>query len=575
KFDGKADGGFFVGYSNTNDDTTFKAKEPESKVHVSLRNSAKTKKHDDKTKREAKGKIPVVGQILTNSTHTFSAAGPSNTVVSPTLGKSSYVDPSLYPDDPDMPALENITYSDDEEDVGAEAGFSNLETNITVSPILTTRVHKDHRVTQIIEEPKRVHQALKDPSWIEVMQEELLQFKMQKVWVLVDLPKDGKSASTPIDTEKPLLKDPNGEGVDVHTYRYLKGKPHLGLWYPKDSPFNLVAYSNSDYVGASLDKKSITFRGCRLISWQCKKQTVVATSSTEAEYVAATNASEGFEQIFDFLNASVIQYALTVNPTIYVSCIKQFWSSVSIKKTNDVVRLQALIDRRKRTAWNEFSSSMASAVICLATGRKFNFLKYIFDSLQAVDDIVTDDVATDDVATDDVADDVADEVANVVPTPSPHQSLIAPPSSHSPQQQPSHDAAISMDLLNTLLETWWKIAKLYAYEDVTLEEVAAVTKGAEVAKKDADVQGRQEESQAEVNHIDLEHVDKVLSMHDDEPEPAKLKEVIEVVTTAKLMTEVVTAAATISIAAPITASPITAAPSAARRRKGAVIRDPE
>nr|GFC17835.1 ribonuclease H-like domain-containing protein [Tanacetum cinerariifolium] len=59
KFDGKADGGFFVGYSNTNDDTTFKAKEPESKVHVSLRNSAKTKKHDDKTKREAKGKSPV------------------------------------------------------------------------------------------------------------------------------------------------------------------------------------------------------------------------------------------------------------------------------------------------------------------------------------------------------------------------------------------------------------------------------------------------------------------------------------------------------------------------------------
>nr|GFC74858.1 xylulose kinase-1 [Tanacetum cinerariifolium] len=56
---------------------------------------------------------------------------------------------------------------------------------------------------------------------------------------------------------------------------------------------------------------------------------------------------EGFDQILDFLNASVIQYALVVNPTIYVSCIKQFWSSVSTKKTNDVVRLQALIDRRK------------------------------------------------------------------------------------------------------------------------------------------------------------------------------------------------------------------------------------
>nr|GEX78499.1 hypothetical protein [Tanacetum cinerariifolium] len=63
--------------------------------------------------------------------------------------------------------------------------------------------------------------------------------------------------------------------------------------------------------------------------------------------IRANDASEGFEQILDFLNSSVIQYALVVNPTIYVSCIKQFWSSVSLKKTNDVVRLQALIDRRK------------------------------------------------------------------------------------------------------------------------------------------------------------------------------------------------------------------------------------
>nr|GEU91089.1 hypothetical protein [Tanacetum cinerariifolium] len=172
---------------NTNDDTTFEVKEPEfevqnpeSEVHVSLSSSARTKKHDDKTNKEAKGKshvelstgfrnlseefedfsnnrtndvnaastpVPAVGQISTNSTNTFSAAGPSNTVVRPTLGKSSYVDPSQYPDDPNMPTLEDITYSDDEEDVGAEADFTNLETTITVSPIPTTRVHKDHPET--------------------------------------------------------------------------------------------------------------------------------------------------------------------------------------------------------------------------------------------------------------------------------------------------------------------------------------------------------------------------------------------------------------------------------------------
>ncbi|GJZ89389.1 hypothetical protein Tco_0661171 [Tanacetum coccineum] len=76
-------------------------------------------------------------------------------------------------------------------------------------------------------------------------------------------------------------------------FRYLKGQPKLGLWYPKDSPFDLVAYTDSDYVGAILDRKSTTggcqFLGCRLISCQCKKQTVVANSKTEAEYIAASN----------------------------------------------------------------------------------------------------------------------------------------------------------------------------------------------------------------------------------------------------------------------------------------------
>ncbi|GKE76207.1 hypothetical protein Tco_1542327, partial [Tanacetum coccineum] len=89
-----------------------------------------------------------------------------------------------------------------------------------------------------------------------------------------------KTATTPIESNKPLVKDED----DV--------EPRLGLWYPRDSPFELEAFSDSDYVGASLDRKSTTsgcqFLGRRLISWQCKKQTIVANSTTEAEYVAAT-----------------------------------------------------------------------------------------------------------------------------------------------------------------------------------------------------------------------------------------------------------------------------------------------
>nr|GEV45030.1 uncharacterized mitochondrial protein AtMg00810-like [Tanacetum cinerariifolium] len=854
---------------NTDDDATFKVKEPEFEVkkHGFKSLSEEFKDFSDNSINEvnaANTPVPAVGQISTNITNTFSVVGPSNIVVSPTLRKYSYVDLSQYPDDPNMPALEDITYFDDEEDVGAKADFSNLETNLTVSPIPTIRVHKDHPMTQIIgdlfsapqsrsmtrmvkeQEPKRVHQALKDPSWIEAMQEELLQFKMQKEegidyeevfapvarieairftkWsrnsmdyiklLELDLCKvfeklmkykfqmismgklvfflglqvkqkqdgifisqdkyvaeilrkfgltDGKLASTPIDIEKPLLKDPDGEDVDVHTYksmigslmylissrpnimfavyacacfqvtpkashlhavkrifRYLKGKPHLGLWYPEYSPFNLVPYSDSDYAGASLDRKSTTrgcqFLGCRLISWQCKKQTVVATSSIGAKYVAATSCCA---QVL-WIQNQLLDYGYNFMHTpIYIDN-----SSTICHQTNDVVRLQDLIDRRKviisedtvrqalhmdyaksvdclpnekifaelarmgyekpstkltfykafvsaqwkflihiilqcmsakRTSYNEFSSSMASAIICLATGRKFNFSKYIFDSLvrnvdssskfymvgkgfsgvdtpmfegmlvpqQATDDV--DDVVADNVATDDVADvdvgptlpsptpattpppppppqELLPSTSQVAPTPPP--SPILPPSLPSPQQPPSHDVAILMDLLNTLLETCTsfsrkvealeqdkiaqaieiiklkqkarklekkrklkgeKIADIDADEDVTLEEVVAVTKNAEVAEENADAQGRQEESQAHVYHIDLEHSDKVLSMQDDEPELAELKEVIKVVTTAKLMTEVVTAAATT----------ITAAPSAARRRKGVVIRDPE
>nr|GEZ60181.1 ribonuclease H-like domain-containing protein [Tanacetum cinerariifolium] len=132
----------------------FEVKEPQSAVHVSPSSCDKIKKQfsDNSTNgvNDASTPVTVVGPDSTNSTNTFSAAGPSNNAVSSNFklgGKSSFVDPSQYPNDPDMPALERITYSNDEEDVGAEADFSNLETSNTVSLIPITRVHKDHPVT--------------------------------------------------------------------------------------------------------------------------------------------------------------------------------------------------------------------------------------------------------------------------------------------------------------------------------------------------------------------------------------------------------------------------------------------
>ncbi|GJY64677.1 putative ribonuclease H-like domain-containing protein [Tanacetum coccineum] len=169
-----------------------------------------------------------------------------------------------------------------------------------------------------------------------------------------------KAAITPMETKVALTKDEEAIDVDVHLYRsmigslmyltasrpdimyavcvcsrfqvtpkishlnavkrifkYLKGKPNLGLWYPRESPFDLEAFSDSDYGGSNLDRKSTTggcqFLGQRLISWQCKKQTIVATSTTEAEYVAAANCcgqvlwvqNQLLDYGFNFMNTKI------------------------------------------------------------------------------------------------------------------------------------------------------------------------------------------------------------------------------------------------------------------------------
>ncbi|GJV43477.1 ribonuclease H-like domain-containing protein [Tanacetum coccineum] len=182
-----------------------------------------------------------------------------------------------------------------------------------------------------------------------------------------------KAAITPMETKVALTKDEEAIDVDVHLslprlhitkhvkriFKYLKGKPNLGLWYPRESPFDLEAFSDSDYGGSNLDRKSTTggcqFLGQRLISWQCKKQTIVATSTTEAEYVAAANCCgqvlwvqnqlSGFAEIVDFLRGSNLRYALTSNPTIYDSLVKQFWQTATANTIADgTLEIHATID---------------------------------------------------------------------------------------------------------------------------------------------------------------------------------------------------------------------------------------
>nr|GEU76520.1 hypothetical protein [Tanacetum cinerariifolium] len=318
-------------------------------------------------------------------------------------------------------------------------------------------------------------------------------------------------------------------------------------------------------------------------------------------FLTKSDASEGFDQIVEFLNAYMIQYALMVNATIYVSCIKQFCISISIKKSNDVVRLQAIERSMVRNMdipskflmYPRFLQLMINAQVDDFSSHNTKYTSPALTQKDEDDDHEVSAKPTPPLPT----------PATTPPPPqqehipSPPQAESAQPSSP-PQQQPSHTTNILMTLLNTLLETCATLTKQVAnLEQDKISQAIEITKlkqrvrrrmhpnRGKIAELDADedvtlvdakedmnavVQGRLQESQEKVYHLDLEHAKKVLSMQDtDEAEPAEVEEGIEVVTAAKLMTEVVTTAATT-----ITAAQVLNA-SAPRRRRGLVIQDPK
>nr|GEV67124.1 ribonuclease H-like domain-containing protein [Tanacetum cinerariifolium] len=167
-------------------------------------------------------------------------------------------------------------YNNNSNDVGAEADINNLESIISVSPIPTTRILKDHPTSQIIGDLSSTTQTISMARTV----------RDQEV----------KNVSTPMKTQKPLLKDEDEEEVDVYMYRsmigllmyltssrYLKGQPKFGLWYSKDSPLDLIAYTDSDYAGASLDRKSTTREAEYVAASSCCEQATVKAKTVNGE----------------------------------------------------------------------------------------------------------------------------------------------------------------------------------------------------------------------------------------------------------------------------------------------------
>nr|GEU31703.1 retrovirus-related Pol polyprotein from transposon TNT 1-94 [Tanacetum cinerariifolium] len=621
KFKGKVDKRFLVRYSiNSKAFRVFNSRTRivQETLHVNFLenkpNVAEFEDYFDNSSNEvnAVGSIvPTVGQNSLNSTNTFSAAGPLTAA--------------------------DIAYSDDEDVVGAEADFNNLESSILVSPIPTTRIHKDHPLLQIIGDLSSTTQTKsmttvvkdQDPSWIEAMQEELLQFKMQKVWVLVDLPHgkraightqeegidyeevfalvarieairlflayasfmgfmvyqmdvksaflygtieeevyvcqplrfkdldhpdkvkqkkdeifisqdkyvaeilrkfgltEGKSASTPINTKKPLLNDPDGKDVDVHTYMSMIGS----LMY--------LTSSRPD------------------IMFACKKQTVVATSSTKAEYVAAASFCA---QVL-WIQNQLLDYRLVRN----VDSTSKFYLYPRF--------IQLLIKKQVGKGFSRVETPLFEGML--------------------VGQVIEEGGDKEEHVEDDTAAQRDDALKPSIPSPTPPTLPLQPPKDVlSTSQYDKVAQALEITKLKRRVKKLKKrnmvrVLKMQRLKRVgTLQRVDTLE---DTMMDDASNQGR---------IIDEMDKDDAVTLMDDkdedkkeeeakEDEPAEVQEVVDVVTT--LITKVVTTASeTVAAACTIIftakpqvhASTITIAPSKVvaaprRRRKRVVIRDPK
>ncbi|GJX95182.1 retrovirus-related pol polyprotein from transposon TNT 1-94 [Tanacetum coccineum] len=373
-------------------------------------------------------------QNSTNNVNTVSSTVNTDDIEVNVVSSNTSVE---LPNDPNMSELEDIMYSNDYEDVSVEADMNNLNTFMLVSPIPTTRIHKDHPVEQIIrdlnsepqtrritnnleehglfssvqqrtnhkdfqnclfacfssqKEPKKevyVCQPLgfEDPNFPDRV------YKVEKaLYGLHQAPRDDiifgstkKSVCTEFEKmmHKKFQMSSMGELIFFLGLQVKQKKDGIFINQDKDSNVKKLIQMIKNHTAKNVaDLLTKAFNKGIGVNAGDSKLMLLGINLLLLGKVNAARHNLLLLVIVDFLNASSIKYALTVNPTIYTLCIEQLWSTVKEKTVNMEVQLQALVDGKKivvtkATVRRDLQLEDAEGVDCLPNATIFEQLTLI------------------------------------------------------------------------------------------------------------------------------------------------------------------------------------------------------
>nr|GEV60081.1 retrovirus-related Pol polyprotein from transposon TNT 1-94 [Tanacetum cinerariifolium] len=647
KLDGKADEGFFIGYSlNSKAFRVFNSRTRivEENLHVWFsENTPNNVGEEDSTNNTNR-----VNTVTSN----INAASSSRVNV---VGINISID--LSPD-PNIPSLEDIGIfedSHDDKDVfGADADFHNLDSTF------------------------QVLQALKDPSWIEAMQEELLQFKLQDVWTLFDLPQGKRAIGSKwvfrnkMDERGILIMNKarlvaqghtQEEGIDydevfapvsrIEAIRLFLGKIEEEVYVCQPPGFEDPDFPDKVYKV----KKALYGLHQALKDWTSSKQKKEGIFISQDKYVAKVlknfrfsdvkNASTPMETLKPLLKDEYGEEAYTYYCQMKVNDVRHTltiarWklmllrinlqllvivTTVEIKTVNDDVQLQALIDGKKvvitkasirhdlklndaegtsclsnaiifeelarigakTTSWNEFSSTMAFAIICLDNNQKFNFLKYILTSLvklvypstcflgtwffktvtplfgtmmvQALEEVGYFPTDVQDIPIPDEPSSFQPQRKHKPRRKKRMETKVSPTETNTKEHVPIHSndplpngenrmqlkelMELCTNLSNNVLNLENKVIEMKSSHKAKIEELKSrVEKLEEENRKITDIDADAEVNLENVYNLDMAHVETVLSMQDVPDTDVKevAKEVVELMKIAKIIVDEVSTA---------------------------------